>query len=279
MTNVLLNMSLRDWLSLSILGAVVTTIGSLLGIFIKDYIFSRSFELWKQRQTLTQLYQKYRDPLVLSACELASRISEVLDHYPTVYLTYAVLQTSPTKQITNSIDDPYFQRYKLVSTAYRLTAFLAWLELYRQDLTFLHPGGNKRARELDFAAGLIRQDLADGQINTADDWDVWRDTLVFREEMRAIGESLIEVRGTSRTVMGYGQYCERLEASAPNATQRWSAVVLNFLLDLESHGRDFRHVRLKRLLVHLVEFAGLMDNASVAPYLQETSRKLRADLT
>jgi hypothetical protein len=279
MTNVLLNMSLRDWLSLSILGAVVTTIGSLLGIFIKDYIFSRSFELWKQRQTLTQLYQKYRDSLVLSACELASRISEVLDHYPTVYLTYAVLQTIPTKQITNSIDDPYFQRYKLVSTAYRLTAFLAWLELYRQDLTFLHPGGNKRARELDFAAGLIRQDLAHGQINTADDWDVWRDTLVFREEMRAIGESLIEVRGTSRTVMGYGQYCERLEASAPNATQRWSAVVLNFLLDLESHGRDFRHVRLKRLLVHLVEFAGLMDNASVAPYLQEASRKLRADLT
>jgi len=134
-----------------------------------------------------------------------------------VYLTYAVLQTTPTKQVTNSVDDPHFPRYKLVSIAYRLIAFPAWLELYRQDLTFLHPRGNKRARALDLAAGLIRQDLADGQINTADDCDAWRDTLVFREEMRAIGDSLIEMRGTSRSVMGYGQYCERLEASTPNA--------------------------------------------------------------
>ena len=31
--------------------------------------------------------------------------------------------------------------------------------------------------------------LADGEINTARDWRKWRDTLVFREELRAIGES------------------------------------------------------------------------------------------
>lgn len=275
----LLNLILKDWLSFSVLGTLVTAIGSLLGFFIKDYLFSRSFELWKQRQTLAQLRQKYRDPLVLSACELASRISEVLDHYPTVYLRSDVFKETPAKQVTNSVGDPYFQRYKLLSTAYRLTAFLAWLELYRQNLTFLRHCGNGRACELDVAVDLIRQDLADGQINTADDWDGWRDSLVFREEMRAIGESMIEVRGSSRTVMGYGQYCECLDASASNATQRWSAVVLNFLLDLESHGRDFRHIRLKRLLVHLVDLASLMDSTSVQPHLREASRRLRAELT
>jgi hypothetical protein len=39
------------------------------------------------------------------------------------------------------------------------------LELYRQDLTYLHPSRNKHSRILEDAIGLIRADLADGQLN------------------------------------------------------------------------------------------------------------------
>ena len=266
----LLGIDIKIWFGLSVLGAIVSTIGSLFGVVLKEYFFSRSFEQWKQRQTLEQIYQKFKDPLLLSASELASRLQEILHHYPTVYLTGAVLASRPVKQISNSIHDPYFQKHKLVSTAYRLSAFLAWLELYRQELTFLHPGNNKHARKLEQAVELIRSDLADGQLNQADDWKNWRDTLVFREELRAIGESLIEVRGTTRSVLGYGRYIEHLESVSDNSVQRWSPVVLNFILDLNENGKDFRHTRMKRLFVHLIKLMRLINGKATEPYLQES---------
>lgn len=269
----LVDLDLKSWLALSAFGAVISTVGALLGIAIKDYFFSRSFERWKQSQTLEQLYQKFRDPLLLSARELASRINEILENYPTVYLSYEVLASSPKKQLENSIHDPYFQRYKLMSTAYRLGAFLAWIELYRQELTFLHPGNNRHAKALEVAVELLRSDLADGQLNQAEEWYLWRDTLVFREELRAIGESLIEVRGSARTVMGYGRYCEQLEAPAPNAVQRWSPVLFNFLLELETTGKDFREVRLKRIFIHLVGLMRLVDGKSIQPWLIKACAK------
>lgn len=273
----LLGLDIKTWLGLTVLGAIISTIGALFGIVLKDYFFTRSLERWKQRQTLEQVYQRFRDPLVLAVRELASRTLEILDHYPTVYLRGEVLASRPTKQIENSIEDAYFQRYKLVSTAYRLSAFLGWLELYRQEITFLHPGNNKHAKALDVAVGRIRGDLADGQINVAEDWHEWRDTLVFREELRAIGESLIESRGNTHAVMGYGRYCEQLESGSPNVVQRWSSVVFNFYLDLETHGKDFRRVRLQRMLVHLVELMRLLEPSSVEPHLQEAAARLQPE--
>jgi hypothetical protein len=273
-----LGLDLKTWLGLTVLGAIISTLGSLFGVVLKEYFFSRSFERWKQRQTLEQLYQKYRDPLLLSARELASRTDEILKHFPTVYLSDTVLASHPEKQVANSIHDPYFQRYKLLSTAYRLSAFMAWVELYRQELTFLHPGDNQHALALERVVGLIRSDFADGQLNDAEDWDKWRDTLVFREELRAIGESLLEARGSTRTVMGYGRYCENLESTVPNAVQRWSPVVLNFVLNLEATGKDFRQIRLKRLLVHLVELMRLIDGKSIEPYLEKASTEYRNEV-
>ncbi len=268
-----LGLDLKTWLGLTVVGTAISTFGALLGIVLKDYIFSRSFEKWKQRQTLEQLYQRFRDPLLLSARELASRSIEILDQYPTVYLRTNVLSLRPSRQIENSTGDPYFQHYKLVSTAYRFCAFLGWLELYRQEITFLHSGSNKHSRELEQAIGLIRSDFADGQLNASSDWLEWRDTLIFREELRAIGESMIESRGASRSVIGYGRFCELLEANDSSPTKKWSTVLLNFVLDLETQRRDFRQIRLKRLLVHLVGFLELLEGAAVEKHLVEARSK------
>lgn len=273
----LFGFDLKTWLALSVVGAIIATLGSLLGIVIKDFFFARSFERWKQRQTLEQLYQKFRDPLILATCELTSRVIEVLNHFPTVYLTDAVLASRPDKQVENSINDPYFRRYKLVSTAYRASALLAWIELYRQEVTHLHPGNNKHARSLESVVAHLRSDFADGQLNTATDWDQWKDTLVFREELRAIGESLIESRGSTRTVMGYGRYCECSEATTPNVVQRWAPVMFNFFLEFRADGRDFRLVRLQRLLGHLVELIRLLDKGAVESYMEEACRRHHPD--
>jgi len=271
----LLGLDLKTWLGLTVLGTVISTIGALFGIFLKDYVFTRSIERWKQRQALEQVYQKFRDPLLLAAHELAARTHEILQKYPTAYLREEVLALRPTKLIKNNIEDAYFQRYRLVSTAYRLSAFLGWIELYRQEITFLHPGNKRRAKALEVAIGRVRSDLADGQINRAEDWQKWRDMLIFREELRAIGESLIVGGGSARSVMGYGLYCEHLESESLNPVQRWSRVVLNFYLELETTGKDFRQVRLQRMLVHLIKLMELLDSSSIEPYLQEAYTDLR----
>ncbi|PXX40225.1 hypothetical protein [Undibacterium pigrum] len=272
------DIDLKFWLQLSVVGTVIATLGALLGIFIKEYFLQRSFEQWKQKKALEQLYQKFRDPLLLSAKELASRVSEVLKHYPTVYLKEKVLTSRPEKQLVNSINDAYFQRYKLMSTVYRFAAFLAWLELYRQELTFMHPERNEKAEKLESVVELLRGDLADGQLNQAKDWEKWRDTLIFREELRAIGEVLIVVHGTSRTVMGYGTYCENIESSNRNAIKRWMPVILNFLMELENNGKDFREVRLKLFFVHLIEFIKLLDNCGVERRLLDAYDKITEEM-
>src|SRR5262245_28062880 len=96
-----LGLDLKTWLGFTVVGSAISTLGALLGSLLKDYFFTRSFERWKQRQTLQLLYQKYRDPLLLSARELVSRTVEIGDHYPTVYLTTEVLASRPEKQIAN----------------------------------------------------------------------------------------------------------------------------------------------------------------------------------
>ena len=266
------DLGLKSWLGLTVVGAIVSTLGALFGIFLKEYFFSRSFERWKQRQTLELLYQKYRDPLWLSASELASRTREIVKDYPTVYLNSQVLDSRPEKQLENSTDDPYFRRYKLLSTVYRFLAFFGWLELYRQEITYLHAGDYEHSRKLDQAIELIRSDLADGHHNKADDWLQWRDTLVFREELRAIGESMIEARGSARAVLGYGRFVELLESETVSLTRKWANVMLNFLLDLEVR-QDFRQTRLKRLLVHLVDFMMLLDQPSIEKNLLDARAK------
>lgn len=262
-----LGLRLDQWFGFTVVAAVISTFGALVGVVLKDYFFSRAFENWKQRMTLEQLYQKYRDPLLLSARELCSRIIEILDQYPTVYLHTSVLKSHPERQCENSVEDPYFQRYKLVSTAYRFCAFVGWLELYRQDIVFLHSGNNKHARKLEQCLAAIREDLADGQLNTDPDWLKYKDTLVFREELRAIGECMIESRGSSRTVLGYGKFCELFDSSLSAESGRWISVILNFILDLEEERPDFRRHRLERLAVHLVRLLKALDDSSVPDYM------------
>jgi hypothetical protein len=142
----------------------------------------------------------------------------------------------------------------------------------------LHPGDSEQSKALAVAVEFVRQDLADGQLNQANDWPHWRDTLIFREESRAIGESMIEARGSVRTVIGYCRFMEFLDSETPSATKRWSNVLLNFLLDLEDNGKDFRQTRLKRLVVHLVSLMELLNAEPIARYLLDKRDQLAADM-
>ena len=102
---------------------------------------------------------------------------------------------------------------------YRLCAFLGWIELYRQDTTYLEP--DERSSGVERAIYAIRSDLADRNLSKAKDRASWHDALIFREEQRAIGESMIVTVGQSRTLMGYAEFTESFPGSAQALRERW----------------------------------------------------------
>src|SRR6266498_1663764 len=147
----------------TVVAAVVTTAGTLFGHYLKDFVLARSFNNWQRRRALSDIHRKYRDPIVLAAVELASRFCEICKHYPTDYLKQKVLAAPTPSPSHDPTRNAYFCRYKFMSTIFRLSAFLGWLELYRQELVFVDTEGSEMTELLEPKLEKIRQDLADGQ--------------------------------------------------------------------------------------------------------------------
>jgi hypothetical protein len=245
-------------LGFTVLAAIVTTVGTLVGLVLKERVFARSFERWKAQLALEQIARRYREPIALTALELSNRLADICEQYPSDFLHTSILAVSaPHRPTLNSAADLYFKRYKLVSSVYRLCAFLAWVELYRQETTYLEPDARSSARSVEHAIFAIRADFADGQLNKSTDWASWHDALIFREEQRAVGESMIVTVGQSRAIMGYAEFAESFPGSGGTARERWFERAAAFLLDPKPV-KDFRLVRLQRLVVHLVNLAELL---------------------
>lgn len=251
-------MEAKEYLGFSVLAAGVTTLGTIFGHALKELFLARSFERWKNRQTLETIQRRYRDPIVLSALELANRVEEICTEYPTDFLSSNILTSITTgSQDRTAIRDHYFRTYKLQSSIYRLSSFLGWLELYRQDLVFLDSGAGKSIQSVDKAIRDIRSDLADGHLNKVSECHSWTDMLIFREEQRAIGEIMITGNHPNRVVLGYSEFT-KLHGDSSSEQARWLSVVSSFLLDHEPP-KDFRLTRLRRLHVHLVDLVNALD--------------------
>jgi hypothetical protein len=240
----LTELSAKELFSLAVVAALVTTAGNLFATFLKEFVLARSFENWKSRQNLAAVYRRYRDPLLLSTHELVNRIGELLDGNTGEFLDAQLLDIRPERMIVNSAEDEYYLRYKLLSTIYRLCAWLGWLELYRRDITFLDSGHHHTNVEFESLLRGLRSALADGHLNIAEDWDRWSDYLIFREEQRAIGEVMIDVRRDS--VIGYGTFCDQF-LSEDSPSRKWIGVAANFFFnihDAADHKKDFQRARL-----------------------------------
>ena len=265
-----LGLSAAQILSLSVLAALVATLGSLIATWLKDFVFVRSFERWKERRALLTVYHRYRDPLRLAAEELQRRIAEVCEAYPPAWLRSTVLQTNPKKLDANRQTDPYYERYRFTSTVFRLCAFFGWLELYRQEVTFLNTGYAATTARLKECIDDIRDDLADGtlvkqanadgsdrkSVPSKQHWTQWSDLLIFKEEQRAIGESML-VGESPRTVMGYKSFRSLFDNADTMDDLWWIRVAKGFFQDPQPSA-DFRRNRLQRMRDHLDEAITLL---------------------
>jgi hypothetical protein len=258
--NQLSTLSARDLLALSVVGAVVTAAATLTSTVLKDYLLVRAFESWKGRRELRRVFAKYRDPIVLASSELYWRLNEVVFRENVDFLDESLLRADPEAPERNDTSDLYYRKHKLVSTVYRLCAWLAWLELYRKEVTFLESGRTLRNRAFESLVEALRADLADGTLNGDPLWQSWTDALLFREEQRAIADAVL-VNG--KDVEGFGGFCALFPPSAKDPRGRWIARAVKFVLNLDfmSDTKDFRRARCLRILWHLLALIALLDRS------------------
>ncbi|MEO5641966.1 MAG: hypothetical protein ABIQ40_09605 [Bacteroidia bacterium] len=248
---------MKNYLGFTVLAAIVTTFGTLTGLFLKEFIFVRYFDNLKEQKTLEKISQKYKDPILLSSSELLRRFHDYAENYVWLskYSSTKILFDKVDKMQSIYITDPYFLNYKLLTTLYRFCSFFAWLELYRQEVTFLDSQSKSKNFHFLSLISHIREAIADGQINTGDDWDVQ----IYREELRAIGEGMIENNGGQKTIIGYGKFRMLISQYETNKEPFWLNPAINFFTDLRPE-KDFRLERFKRMTSTLTELIKYLDN-------------------
>jgi len=246
-------MTFETFVKLGIAGTIITFIGTMLTLFFRDYFLANYFEKRKYAKALDDVFKKYKDPITLSALELSSRLAEIIEHYPTVYLTSETLKLNHTNFTINTIDDNHFKKHKFYSTVYRFNSFLGWLELYRQEITFLNGSNSLTNIKIENCLSNIRSVLADGQLNENEDWIAWTDFLIFREEQREIGENMILFSATPKNIIGYSKFKEQINDYVENGTNEWLSISVNFFIDLKLK-KDFRLDRYYLLIQFLKEF-------------------------
>jgi hypothetical protein len=260
---------MRDYLGFTVIAAIVTTCGTLLGLLLKDFLFVYYFDRLKEHKTLEKISKKYKDPILLSAHELYKRTVDYLTDYDVLSRnsTLEVLYNNSEKLSENNYFDEYFLKYKLRSTIYRFCSFFGWLELYRQDITFLDSHSKRKSFEFLDILSNVRKAVADGQLNKKKNW---HDKLIFREELRAIGEGMIEVVKDQRLVIGYGKFQQLLKTYETKKEAMWLSPVINFFTYFDNK-KDFRIERFELLRSSLLGLMRYLDEEYVVINVKNTS--------
>jgi hypothetical protein len=182
------------------------------------------------------------------------------EEQPAEFLRRELLSLEPEQPDDFHPKDPYYQKYYLVHTVYRLCALLGWLELYRIDPTFLS-GPPEEKKQIERCFQHIREALSEETKAEA----VERDGVILEDDQRAIGEKMLATatKESPPTVIGYAAFCEQLfrvpgERSAigsdPQRRQDhwiWNATGLFVAMSRQPTAPDRRKKRLQKVLAEL----------------------------
>ena len=136
--------SLSPQLQTGIVAGAVT----LIGILLKDLIITNWKERRSSRQSTLSVYRSYADPLASAASTLFWRLREIF--FQESY--YLRPEGEPT----------HYERYKQISTLYRLARLLGWIQAYRRELAFLPEAEPGKLKPLEVAIASFERALADG---------------------------------------------------------------------------------------------------------------------
>jgi hypothetical protein len=192
------------------LSAACSFIGIIASILLSSAIASHNVEL-EQRRT----YARHKSQVRLSVQDLRAALLKIesASPFPPAFVDEELIYTQPKRPPTFLANDPYYQKYDLVDTVYRMCALFGWIELYRRDPSFLR-GPSEEKQKIEKCFQQIRKAFGDefeAQKKKKSAEGGWVDGLILDDDQRAIGEKMLEKEKEAPTaVIGYTSFCERL---------------------------------------------------------------------
>ena len=148
-------------------------------------------------------------------------------------------------------------------------------------MTFLDSGRHSVNAKFEELLWRARGTLADGWLNNARDWPEWQDSLIFREEQRAIGEAMIDATG--KTIIGFGAFCNRFFNADRTLGGPWLNVAANYLIGLNPEApqsqQDFRRARCMLFMDHGVALLQCLSKGRVEPWQSNLRNRALQDLS
>ncbi len=210
----------------------------------------------------------------LSANELRAAFAKIdsAQPFPPGFIDEGLVFHQPPRPGSYSPDDPYYQKYDLVDTIYRVCAVLGWMELYRRDPTFLSGPPDEKGR-IEQCFRDIRAAFGDpftDEKQHLTSHGEWLDGLILDDDQRAIGEKMLQKDGDSpAAVLGYAIFCEQLfrlphpEDPVGNyvgSQNYWIWNATKFLLELRQPkaAPDFKRQRIKKVIAQLDNLSAVL---------------------
>ena len=217
---------------------LVALIASLTSLAVAVGAFPLTYLLGKRarREQGLDVMAYYRDPLLQAAFDLRSRLRAILDGD---FLSRYLVNGNETQK-----------RYARTYTLFVLAEFLCWVEVLRQEVSFLDLGDDARNRQLMKHLTAIRRVLLEGQADPL--------LRVVNGYQRALGELMIREtdpsRARSKQCIGYAEFCARLESD--QAFARWFGTLDSDITELadRENPRTGRLTALENALTGLIDF-------------------------
>lgn len=229
--------------AVSLVSAAVAVVGIYLSTRAARLTarISYEFELAKSKATKEQqveeIMSRYREPLLLAAFDLQSRIYNIIEQ--DFLIRYGTQGRG------------HERKYVLDNTLFLFAEYFGWVEIVRRDVQFLDLGDVERNR-------LLVERLEKVTFLFATDRETDDPTFrIFRGEQRALGELMIPGSADAdarRQCIGYVHFCRQLRDSP--TFQEWFQPLSDDILTLSANrtiGHD-RLIHLQHALIDLIDF-------------------------
>jgi hypothetical protein len=220
----------------SIIIAVVSLVGSLVAAGFTGWI-SFYIDQVKRRAESKALVHKYRDPLLLAAMDLQSRI-------------YGLVQGG----LLQFHDDEERRDLVFVYTAFLVGQYFSWTWILRRQAQFLRFSTEKQNRELSRMLESITDEFSTNDRSGEFPFMLWRG------QQMAIGELMTERDGDEWHCIGYSAFVKKYNTD--DDFHRWFILIekgLQALVIAREQHDSVAGFRLRRLQHRLIDLITLLD--------------------
>ena len=241
--------------------AVLTSLVTVWGLYLTHKFTqereTRSERLKRQQRRQDELdtaLSKFRNPIMLAARELESRLNNIL------YKNFGVFYAHGT---------PEDKVYAVENTVFLFAQFFAWQELLHQEVQFLDAGTLENPCSLHASFDEIRRAFS-SYYNANVDSRLFR---LFGGEQRACGEGLIVDLGATHRLgfgcMGYAQFLAKRDNPDP-----WLASIRTSFQRFASDESSGESVRARKRLLQIQNaLQKLMDSLDPSCAYHERARR------